>query len=181
VAAGRFRADLFYRLNVFPIDLPPLRERRQDIPALAEYFMRRMARNLGKPLERIAPETLAALTAHRWPGNIRDLQNTIERAAVLSSGDTLVVDWKLGSRHDLPVAQACDDIAAAAMPLPDSAASEPRSVQTLEALERSHFIATLRKTRGIIEGPKGAAGLLDMKPSTLRHRLKKLGITRETA
>ena len=180
VLAGRFRADLFYRLNVFPIDLPPLRERREDIPVLAEYFMRRIAHKLGKPLERIAPETLARLTAHPWPGNVRDLQNTIERAAILSTGDTLVVDWELGSRHDLPVAQRWDGAAATAMPH-DSAPSEAPAVQTLEALERSHIIATLRRTQGIIEGPKGAAELLDMRPSTLRHRLKKLGITRETA
>ena len=181
VVAGRFRADLFYRLNVFPIDLPPLRERRGDIPALAEYFMRQMAHKLGKPLERIAPETLAALTAHPWPGNVRDLQNTIERAAVLSTGDTLYVDWEFGSRHDLPVAQACDPTAAGAIAPHDSASSEPGAVRTLEALERSHIIATLRRTQGIIEGPYGAAELLDMRPSTLRHRLKKLGITRETA
>ena len=83
-ATGRFRADLFYRLNVFPIELPPLRERRDDIETLAEHFMRRMARKLGKPLDGIDPDTLRALEAYSWPGNIRDLQNTIERAAVLA-------------------------------------------------------------------------------------------------
>src|SRR6185312_7378751 len=94
--AGRFRSDLYYRLNVFPIELPSLRHRREDIPILAEHFMRRMGRKLGKPLDRIAPATLEKLTAHAWPGHIRDLPNTIERAAVLSTGTTLVVDWDLG-------------------------------------------------------------------------------------
>src|SRR5262245_56755013 len=94
--AKRFRSDLYYRLNVFPIDLPSLRERAEDIETLAVHFMQRMARKLGKPLRRIEPDTLAKLRAHSWPGNIRDLQNTIERAAVLSLDDTLVVDWDLG-------------------------------------------------------------------------------------
>ena len=181
VLAGRFRADLFYRLNVFPIDLPALRERREDIPALAEHFMRRMARKLGKPLERIAPKALATLTAHQWLGNVRDLQNTIERAAVLSTGDTLVIDWAVESRHRLPATETHHDNAAAAVPPHHSAPLEPGPVQTLEALERNHIVAVLKGTRGVIEGPKGAARLLDMKPSTLRGRLKKLGITRGTA
>src|SRR5262245_14653315 len=94
--AKRFRSDLYYRLNVFPIELPSLRERAEDIETLALHFMQRMARKLGKPLRRIEPDTLAKLRAHSWPGNIRDLQNTIERAAVLSLDDTLVVDWDLG-------------------------------------------------------------------------------------
>jgi formate hydrogenlyase transcriptional activator len=175
VQAGRFRADLFYRLNVFPIDVPPLRERRADIPVLAEYFTQRMARKLGKPLERIAPATLAALNAHSWPGNVRDLQNAIERAAVLASGTTLVVDWDLGTGHSH--SEGADEGATAhgAAP-PDS-----RSVETLEALERNHIIAMLKRTGGVIEGPNGAARLLGMKPSTVRHRLKKLGIARNHA
>jgi DNA-binding NtrC family response regulator len=93
---GRFRADLFYRLNVFSIELPPLRARQDDIAILAEHFMKRMARKLGKPLSRIAPDAMSKLTAHSWPGNIRELQNTIERASILSAGDTLTVDWDLG-------------------------------------------------------------------------------------
>src|SRR5215470_4527875 len=96
VSSGRFRSDLYYRLNVFPIALPALRERAEDISVLANHFMQRMARKLGKPIKRIAPSTLAQLNRYSWPGNIRDLQNTIERAAVLATGSELVVDWVLG-------------------------------------------------------------------------------------
>jgi len=176
VLASRFRADLFYRLNVFPIDLPPLRERRDDIPVLAEYFMRRIARKLGKPLERIAPATIATLKAHPWPGNVRDLQNTIERAAVLATAATLVVDWELGTGHCQGASESsCDAPDAVALTHP----AEVRAVPTLNALERDYITAVLKRTRGVIEGPNGAARLLDMKPSTMRHRLKRLGIARE--
>ena len=168
VQAGRFRADLFYRLHVFPIDLPSLRERRADIPVLAEYFMQRIARKLDKPLERIAPATLDALTAHSWPGNVRDLQNAIERAAVLTSGATLVVDWDLESGHCLPPSNGDGE-----------AVREPAAVETLEALERNHIIAMLKRTHGVIEGPNGAARLLGIAPSSMRHRLKKLGVARD--
>jgi len=172
---GRFRADLYYRLNVFPIDLPPLRARREDIGLLAEHFMQRMGRKLGKPLRRIAPDTLARLMAHDWPGNIRDLQNTIERAAVLASSDVLSVDWELGP----PPSAAAGDLAPgsgfATAVVPVGADSE---LMPLEAMERSHIIAILRRTRGVVDGPKGAARLLALKPSTARFRMKKLGITK---
>ena len=182
--AGRFRTDLYYRLNVFPIELPPLRQRREDIATLAEHFMRRMARKLGKPLERIEPATLNALAAHSWPGNIRDLQNTIERAAVLATGTALVVDWDFGPGHVAVVRQA------EAPPTTSSGSVDSATrgsagdgaasgdIQTLEAIERTHILTTLRKTQGVIEGPKGAARLLDMKPSTVRFRMRKLGISK---
>jgi formate hydrogenlyase transcriptional activator len=177
---GRFRSDLYYRLNVFPVELPALRNRREDIPILAEHFMRRMARKLGKPLERIAPETLRVLSAHSWPGNIRDLQNTIERAAVLSPGPALIVDWDLGPAQPRPA----EPITALPSPPPhqsNGSAAEPpdaRTPQSLESIERSHIIGTLRQTRGVIEGPRGAARLLEMKPSTVRFRMRKLGISK---
>jgi len=179
VASGRFRADLYYRLNVFPIQVPPLRARAEDVPALAQYFLERFARKLGKPLRAVDPETLAMLKAHSWPGNIRDLQNTIERAVILSEGDLLRVEWQLAS-----AAQSCF-AAAAHSSAPTPPASLPASsgngagVSTLEEIERQHFIQVLRKTRGVIEGPQGAARLLDLKPSTARFRIKKLGIRRE--
>ena len=172
---GRFRSDLYYRLNVFPIDLPPLRARREDIGLLAEHFMQRMARKLGKPLRRIAPETLERLTAHDWPGNIRDLQNTIERAAVLSSSEVLAVDWELGPPQPAAGADLAPSGGFATAVAPVAADSE---LLSLEAMERSHIIATLRKTRGVVDGPKGAARLLALKPSTTRFRIKKLGITK---
>ena len=187
--AGRFRTDLYYRLNVFPIELPPLRGRRDDIPILAEHFMRRMARKLGKPLERIAPGTLRLLSAHSWPGNIRDLQNTIERAAVLSPGPELVVDWELGPAEARLAEQAATSLdrgthqhnGSTPIQAEDNApgaTSSTGAAQSLESIERTHIIGTLRRTRGIIEGPHGAARLLEMKPSTVRFRMRKLGISK---
>ncbi len=181
---GRFRADLFYRLNVFPLELPPLRKRPEDIETLALHFMRRMGRKLGKNLGGIDPETLRALKAHPWPGNIRDLQNTIERAAVLASGNRLQVNWKLDyadvSAPVLPPAvltqpPAAESSAAAAV---KPANGEDDAPQSLQAIERRHIIAMLKKAHGVIEGPQGAARLLNMNASTTRFRMKKLGITR---
>jgi len=185
---GRFRSDLFYRLHVFPIELPPLRDRQGDVVMLAEHFMRGMARKLGKRLDRIAPQTLAALKGYSWPGNIRDLQNTIERAAVMAASDTLVVDWDLGPPHPGPNFQATNSSAsgggaAQESPAPPeerwaAAPTAASDTHSLEAIERNHIIATLRRTHGVIEGPKGAARLLNLKPSTTRFRMKKLGITK---
>jgi formate hydrogenlyase transcriptional activator len=181
VANGRFRADLYYRLNVFPIEVPPLRARVEDIPILAQFFLERFARKLGKPLKAVAPDTLATLCAHSWPGNIRDLQNTIERAVIVSTGDLLTVDWPLhtAAQSCFAIAPAKSATAPPAMPT-DSMPSPPANdVCTLEEMERQHFIAVLKKTRGTIEGPNGAARLLDLRPSTARFRIRKLGIKRD--
>jgi transcriptional regulator with GAF, ATPase, and Fis domain len=179
VASSRFRADLYYRLNVFPIQVPPLRARAEDIPALAQYFLERFARKLGKPLRRVDPETLAMLKAHSWPGNIRDLQNTIERATILSQGEELRVDWQLDPTPHSCFAAAVQREGGTAVAAPAPAPANGSGVHTLEEMERQHFISVLRKTRGIIEGPNGAARLLDLKPSTARFRIRKLGIRRE--
>jgi formate hydrogenlyase transcriptional activator len=172
--SGRFRSDLYYRLNVFPIDLPSLRDRRDDIPLLATYFMQRVARKLGKRIDGIESASLRRLVDHGWPGNIRDLQNVIERAAILAEGRQLVVDWALGPDRDVraPTANGHAPAPASAPPPPgeDSLA--------LRELERRHIVDVLRKTRGIIEGPQGAARLLALKPSTARFRIRKLGIAR---
>ncbi|HSC06423.1 MAG TPA: sigma-54 dependent transcriptional regulator [Steroidobacteraceae bacterium] len=177
VASGRFRADLYYRLNVFPIEVPPLRARREDIPALAVHFLARSARKLGKEITRIQAESLELLVEHSWPGNVRDLQNAIERAAVLASGPELVIDWELGPEVEAaqaaPGADAHRGERASAQP---SMSAPPAT--SLEEVERQHIIAVLRQTRGVIEGPHGAARLLDLKPSTARFRIKKLGISR---
>jgi DNA-binding NtrC family response regulator len=184
--SGRFRADLYYRLNVFPIDLPPLRERRDDIPLLATHFMQRAARKLGKRLDGIAPATLRRLVDHAWPGNIRDLQNVIERAAILADGPELVVGWDLGPGGAVPSsagpavgAPAARDAAPRRVELP-AAPDVPGEMPALElrALERRHIVEVLRRTRGVIEGPQGAAQLLKLKPSTARFRIRKLGIER---
>jgi formate hydrogenlyase transcriptional activator len=176
VRSGRFRSDLFYRLNVFPIDLPALRERPEDISSLATHFMQRMARKLGKPIVRIAPGTLTKLNNYSWPGNIRDLQNTIERAAVLTSGPELVVDWDLGPPASVAGTNGTGSPRPPQQQAPASS-SEP-AAQSLEIIEREHIIAMLRKTRGVIEGPNGAAQLLAMNASTVRFRMKKLGISK---
>jgi formate hydrogenlyase transcriptional activator len=184
VAAGRFRNDLYYRLNVFPIEIPPLRMRRDDIPALVEHFMARASRRIGRSVTRIAPDTLARLVAYDWPGNIRDLQNTIERAAILSPGSELRVDWELG-----PVQRSCLTLAGASIAAPAAAPGVHNeraaggdgadASMRLHDIERSHFIAVLRRTHGVVEGPNGAAKLLNLKPSTTRFRMKKLGIRKE--
>jgi formate hydrogenlyase transcriptional activator len=168
---GRFREDLFYRLNVFPVHLPPLRERRCDIPLLANHFLQRFARKLGRNISRIEPETLDRLQQYGWPGNIRDLQNTIERAAVLTQGDELKIDWELGPSEPR-------DTPAVVSVAPLLAAQESAAPLTLEQVERNYIVNVLRSTRGVIEGPNGAASRLDLKPSTARFRIRKLGIQR---
>jgi len=142
---------------------------------LANHFMQRMARKLGKPIEHIAPATLAQLNRYSWPGNIRDLQNTIERAAVLATGSELVVDWDLGPPAVGANADAGSETSTPAAQPPSSRSADVEA-RSLEALEREHIIAMLRKTRGVVGGPRGAAQLLDMNPSTVRFRMKKLSI-----
>ena len=170
VQEGRFRADLFYRLNVLPLTLPPLRERRSDIPLLASFFLERFSRQFGKQITGISQDTMDVLSHYSWPGNIRELQNVIERAVVLSSGSIL----RLG-KDLLPVTgeTAQDDVPVAS----EVVASSPN---TLENVERSHILQVLQETHGVIEGPRGAARILNLHPNTLRSRMKKLGIERSS-
>ena len=176
VSAGTFRADLYYRFNVFPLEVPPLRERRSDISRLAMFFLSRYSRNVGKKIERISAPAIERLNSYSWPGNVRELQNVIERALILSSGPTLEVDTDL---IGLSTADAPDDgrqVAAMVQPIvPGEPAS---SLKTLDEVERAHISAVLQETRGVIEGAKGAAKVLGMHPNTLRHRMEKLGIKR---
>ena len=155
----KFRADLFYRLNVFPIHMPPLRDRPEDIPLLVRHFVEHYARRMNRAIETIPSETMEALTRYRWPGNIRELQNLIERAVILSPGPVLRVP--LG---DL------DGWVTAGQPQ-----GKP---QTLEEAERGHIITTLTDTNWVVAGPRGAAARLGMNRSTLQFRMKKLGIVR---
>lgn len=155
----QFRSDLYYRLNVVPIFLPPLRERPEDIPLLVQHFVRQFARRTGKTIDMILPDTMDALRRYRWPGNIRELENVIERAVILSSGSVLRI-----SAHDLSTR---------IVPCQDT-----DGVQTLEQVERNHILATLKKTRWILSGPAGAAARLGLNRSTLYFRMKKLGIVR---
>ncbi|MFY9691055.1 MAG: sigma 54-interacting transcriptional regulator [Candidatus Acidiferrales bacterium] len=155
----QFRSDLFYRLNVVPISLPPLRERPDDIPLLVHHFVQRFARKAGKSIDMIPSGTMDALRRHPWPGNIRELENVMERAIILSPGPVLRV-----SHQDLRTRVA-----------PGHSADH---VQTLEQVERNHILKTLKETQWTLSGPNGAAARLGLNRSTLYFRMKKLGIVR---
>jgi predicted ATPase len=183
IREGRFRADLFYRLNVFPLDAPPLRQRRTDIPQLVTFFMARYAKRFGKKIERVGNETMERLMRYNWPGNIRDLQNVIERAVILSNGPLLEIDWDLAPLP-APRGPLKRDVTASADQLPDSNWPLPPiecsdlPFPSLENIERGHFLTALQKANWVVEGPHGAARMLNLNPSTFRSRMKKLGIAR---
>ncbi|HWZ88473.1 MAG TPA: sigma 54-interacting transcriptional regulator [Polyangiaceae bacterium] len=162
VRAQTFREDLYYRLNVFPICLPPLRERRADIPVLARSFAENYARRIGRRVPTISPSVMESLSNYSWPGNIRELQNIIERAVILSpNGESLQV--QLPHPHELE--------APLTLALP--------AVDSLDDAQRVHILSVLESTGWVIGGPKGAAAKLGMKRTTLNFRIKKLGIGRE--
>jgi transcriptional regulator with GAF, ATPase, and Fis domain len=152
-----FRSDLYYRLKVFPIELPPLRERPEDISLLVKYFVTKHARRMNRPIETIPPETMRALTRWRWPGNVRELENFMERALILSPGSVLRV----------PLAE---------LELAPEPTGEPSA--NLHEAEREHILRVLREAKGMISGPGGAADQLGLKRTTLNSKLKKLGIKR---
>ena len=164
VAAGRFRADLYYRLNVFPIELAPLRERREDVAPLLRHFVQRLSKRLGKPVRQVRPVDLAALQAYGWPGNIRELEHVLEQAIIVSQGTFLEFAG----------------FAAAPLVLATSAhlASAATPIKTLREQERDHIMVALQRTGGRVSGAQGAALLLDINPKTLEARMKKLGIRR---
>jgi formate hydrogenlyase transcriptional activator len=172
VQEGGFRADLFYRLNVLPLLLPPLRERRSDIPLLAAFFVDRFSRQFGKHITGMSQDTMDVISRYPWPGNIRELQNIIERAVVLCPGTVLRLDKDL-----LPVTRQ-DSQPEEAPAIPNSRADSPDSLQSVE---RAHILQVLQETHGVIEGPNGAARILNLHPNTLRSRMKKLRIERSAA
>ena len=165
VRAGKFRPDLFYRLNVFPIKVPPLRERTGDVPLLAMFFMQKFARKLGKGVTQISKDTMARLTSYAWPGNIRELQNIIERAVILSPHSTITFE-----EGGVLSPSSADENAA-----PVGTKKEPTA---LTEVQRRHIESVLQQTSWVIEGQRGAARLLNMHPNTLRFRMRKLGIIR---
>jgi transcriptional regulator with GAF, ATPase, and Fis domain len=167
VAAGRFRQDLYYRLGVFPIELPPLRERREDIAALARHFLAVSARRLGRATPHLSQVAQAQLERHDWPGNVRELQNAVERALIHSARGPV--------RFDDLAAPARERVRAAA---PAASAAPVRTRAELRAEERRNIEAALRTSGGKVFGPDGAASLLGMKPTTLASRIKALGIER---
>jgi formate hydrogenlyase transcriptional activator len=155
VGKDRFRADLFYRLNVFPITLPALRERREDVPRLVQQLVPRLSRTLGRPIDHVPAPVIDMLSQYKWPGNIRELENVLQQAIILSAGTTLTLGdaWRPHTR--------------------DTSDSEK-----LVDVERRHITDILESAKWRIEGPRGAADRLGMNPSTLRSRMIKLGITR---
>jgi len=183
VANGKFRRDLYYRLNVFPIAVPPLRERAADIPLLVSFFLQRFAKKFGKPVKKVPEEAMRRLTGYAWPGNIRELQNVIERAILLSPGDTLllVADFCPTPAATVPVARAASAEPPAHKTAGIASASAPAPVVpvgSMEEVERRHIEAVLAQTNWMIEGERGAARILNLNPSTLRSRMKNLGVKR---
>jgi formate hydrogenlyase transcriptional activator len=169
VKRGSFRADLYYRLNVFPIRMPPLRERREDIGMLAKFFVQQINQKLGKRVAGIPDEVLEAMEQYAWPGNVRELKNVIERAVILTRGNKLQLPEELVRRQQIePV---------------DEPLTPPKitnSAETLEDIQRQHIIRVLTQTFWRVEGAQGAAAILGMNPGTLRSRMKRFGIHRPT-
>jgi len=157
VKLGAFRADLFYRLNVFPIHIPRLGKRLDDIPLLADYFVKKFSRRIGKRIDKISPEALEALIKYDWPGNVRELANLFERAVILAEGKTLQIEH---------------------IGISNQSHTNETETSTLESVERNHILSVLEETNWKIQGKLGAAVRLSLNPGTLRSRMKKLGITR---
>jgi formate hydrogenlyase transcriptional activator len=175
VAEKKFRSDLFYRLNVFPITLPPLRERPEDIPMLAHSFAQKFAQQMKKPIERIPAEAMAALTAYSWPGNIRELQNLIERAVILTRGRSLEIPLaELRQSANFGAPDTLDTL-----DTPDTLEiMDQTKAGTLKDVEREHILRALSMSNWVVGGPNGAAARLGLNRTTLNHRMRKLGITR---
>ncbi|HEY9503320.1 MAG TPA: sigma 54-interacting transcriptional regulator [Pyrinomonadaceae bacterium] len=169
ITEGTFRSDLYYRLNVFPLEVPSLRERSSDIAPLTMFFLSRYARNLGKRIDGISPTATQKLTNYSWPGNIRELQNVIQRALILCSGPILEIDNELVGTATTP-----EILNHSFLPT----ISADSTFATLEEIERAHIAAVLEHAHGVIEGANGAAKTLGMHPNTLRHRIQKLGLKR---
>jgi formate hydrogenlyase transcriptional activator len=161
VDENEFRADLYYRLHVFPVSVPPLRDRREDIPLLTRYFVQKHAKRMGRTIDKIPTSAMEALTRYDWPGNIRELQNVLERSVILTHGNTLQI--------------AMPDLAEAA----GSSEVSSRSSKVSHAAERQAIIKALEDAKGQVGGPSGAAARLGMKRTTLQSRMRKLNIARQ--
>jgi formate hydrogenlyase transcriptional activator len=171
VEQQKFRSDLFYRLNVFPVRVPPLRERPEDIPLLVRHFTQQFARRMNKMIESIPSETMSAMCNYHWPGNIRELQNVIERAVILSSGPVLHVALSDLKTNGAPISR---------LDGPTQNEHQGNMQRVLEETERRQIMAALEQSRWVVAGPKGAAARLGMKRSTLQVRMQKLGVARSS-
>jgi formate hydrogenlyase transcriptional activator len=166
VQSGGFRSDLYYRLNVVPLHVPALRERRFDIPEMVMAFLYQSAKRMGKPVQSVSRETMRLLVDYSWPGNIRELQNVIERGVVLSKGSILT----LGS--DLLPTDGSDTS------VEEDSTAETNDIDSLEEVQRQHILRVLGRTGGVISGPRGAGAILHLHPNTLRSLMNRLGIRR---
>jgi formate hydrogenlyase transcriptional activator len=158
VKSRSFRSDLFYRLHVFPLEVPALRERKDDIPLLVNFFLSKFGKKLGKEVRGVAQKSMDNLISYEWPGNVRELQNIVERAVVLARS---------------PIVQIDDSMTRSGGAVRESA------MDTLETTERNHIIRALKETQWVVHGKKGAAEILGINPSTLRSRMEKLGIKKQ--
>ena len=180
IREGMFREDLYYRLNVFPIPLPPLRERADDVPLLVRHLVRKFSARIGVRIESVAKTTVERLSRYAWPGNVRELENVLERAVILSNGPTLEIDEKVFASSTA----ALHPTTGATKPQGHGRDGELEGVtlspppESLESSTRSHILAALEKSHWVIDGPRGAAKILALHPNTLRSRMKKLGIAR---
>jgi transcriptional regulator with GAF, ATPase, and Fis domain len=173
-----FREDLYYRLHVFPVHLPALRQRMDDIPLLVQFLVKKFALRIGKPIDGVDRETMQRLQGYSWPGNIRELENVLERAVILASGTTLHIALDLLPTGINPISAERSNTANGNRQT-QAASTEARSSKpSLEAVERDYILDVLKDTNWVITGPRGAAKILGMNPSTLRYRIKKLGISR---
>lgn len=166
----KFRADLYYRLNVFPMTLPPLRERTEDIPLLIEHFVQKFAGRQGKKIDFIPSEIVDSLKRYDWPGNIRELQNVIERGVIMTTGSVLSLQTA-----------SCLRLNQRSAPPKMNADPEPSPIRTLVDAERAHITSTLRETNWVVGGPRGAAAQLGVPRTTLIARMQRLGISNETS
>jgi PAS domain S-box-containing protein len=180
IREGKFREDLFYRLNVFPIILPPLRERHEDVPLLVKFLVSKFAARVGARIESVGKATMDRLTGYRWPGNIRELENILERAIILSNGPTLEIDPEVFASGLADFGASSEPLAATGSESEQGGAdlTKAGSLESLESKTRNHILAALDKSNWVIDGPHGAAKALALHPNTLRSRMKKLGIAR---
>jgi transcriptional regulator with GAF, ATPase, and Fis domain len=175
IGAGKFREDLYYRLNVFPIALPPLRDRAGDVPLLVHSLVARFAARMGVRIESVGKATMERLSRYSWPGNIRELENVLERAVILSNGPTLEIDLEVLASSPAPRAATT---APGALFSTDGKTPSTPPLESLESSTRNHILAALEQSGWVIDGSRGAAKILSLHPNTLRSRMKKLGIVR---